>query len=486
MRKPWLLLSLVLAILLVLALTFVRNCHLRLDGDIVAIVWPRGDYAHVLHDPFGWDVLTRHSIYAGPNRFFAHIAMWLYFRNVPLLLQHVVSPINSLYGSTALFNVSVLALLLYVMGWYASGTRRLGSVRLWLAMALMLPFFQTAGYNRQMAIMDNSVTYNFFYAFPLMLLLVLLWPLYRAASQGQPVRLPWYKLVAMLALGVVLAFNGPIITGTVLVLGLGVVLHSAWHRLRWPAAEWLRGLPWRLVLLWGWLGVLSLYSLYIGRNNTENITTAMRTLSERYQLVPYGIVSILSNRLGLPLLVLGCLANVQLVRRLLPPSAQALRIRQALRWLGLFAVVYIALLPLGGYRIYRPYILHHDCVLPITVGLVIVYGWSASYLLLHLPTRSQRWYTAGVALIAFIFLNADRHLYIKGETDNTKELRALAYLVQAGPRPVVRLPESCTLLTWDPVTEPLSSITCAEMLEYWHVTQGRVLYYGPPATSTPE
>ncbi|HET9502196.1 MAG TPA: hypothetical protein VFO93_01555 [Hymenobacter sp.] len=477
--RPWVLLALMLAVGVGLGLTFIRKYHVPLDGDIAPIVGPRADYAHVLQDPFGWEALVHQRSYAGPNRFFAHLGMVLYFRHVPLALQAFLPPIDSLYAAVAGFNVLVQALLLYVLGWYASGTRRLSSLRLWLAMALMLPFFQTTGYYSQMGIIDNSATYNFFYALPLALLLVLLWPLYRAASQGQPVRLAWHQLAAMLLLSVVLAFNGPIITGTVLVLVLGAELHLVRQRLRCPAAEWLRGLPWQLVLLWAWLGALCLYSLYIGRYNSENLTTSMRTLSERYQLLPLGVFHALTDRLGLGLLVLGCLANVQLIRRLLPPTTLGVRMSGTLRWIGLFALVYSLLLPLGGYRPYRPYILNHDSVLPIIIALVGFYGLSASYLLLHLRGRAQRWYCVAALAIAFVYLNADRRLV--PPDNNSRERQALAALAQAGPAPVVRLPVSCTVLSWQPITEPLSSVTCAELLAYWRVTPGLKLYYCPPA-----
>ena len=483
-QKTLLLVALVLAVAVVLVLTFIRKYHAPLDGDIAPIVWPRADYAHILRDPFGWEALTHQRIYAGPNRFFAHLGMFWYFRHVPLWLQGIIPPIDSLYATAALFNVGVQAMLLYVLGWYASGTRRLGSPRLWLTMALMLPFFQTTGYYSQMGIIDNSATYNFFYAFPLLLLLVLLWPLYRAASQGQAVRLTWPKLGAMLLLSVVLAFNGPIITGTVLVLLAGVGLRWAWQRRRQPIVGWLRDWPWRLGLLWGWLGVLCLYSLYIGRYNTENLVTSMRTLGERYQLLPAGVLHELTDRIGLALLVLGCLANVQLIRRLLPPSGQGVRILHTLRWVGAFALVYSLLLPLGGYRPYRPHILNHDSILPITVALVAFYGLSASYLLLQLRGRAQRWYGVAALAIAAIYLNADHRLY--PPDNNIQEREALALLAQAGPAPVVRLPKNCTVLSWQPITEPLSSVTCAELLEYWHITQGRKLYYYQPTAGSSE
>jgi hypothetical protein len=65
--------------------------------------------------------------------------------------------------------------------------------------------------------------------------------------------------------------------------------------------------------------------------------------------------------------------------------------------------------------------------------------------------------------------------------NNLRERAALTLLAQAGPAPVVRLPTDCTVLSWQPITEPLSSTTCAELLEYWHVTKGRKLYYCQPS-----
>ncbi|MGI4862647.1 MAG: hypothetical protein ACRYFZ_01900 [Janthinobacterium lividum] len=475
MKKPWLLACLVLALLADLAFTYAQNLRLTVDGDLAAIVVPRADYAAVLHDPFGLRVLTTGGWYAAPNRFFSHIMMREYCLGMPRVLHAVASPITSVYAAMALLNVLVQALLLYVLGWYATGTRHLGRVHLWLAMVLMAPFFQMTGYDGQMAIIDNSFTYNFFYAIPVLLLLVLFWPLYRAAWRQEPLHLAWYKLLAMLALIVVLALSGPIVGGAGLVLLAGMGLHVAWGRWQRPAADRLRGLPWQGMLLCGWLGLLCLYSLYIGRHNTENITTSMRSLGERYQLVPYGIFDELTSKLGLPLLVLGCLANRLLIRRLLPPTAEARRIGQVLRWLGWFVLVYVALLPLGGYRVYRPLILRHDSILPITIGLVGFYALSAGYLVRNLRGRSLYCYGVGVVVIAFIFTNADRR--INSRHDNTCERQALARLAQAGPAPVVRLPDECPVLSWDPILNPNESLTNAELLTYWGITSHPTLYY---------
>jgi hypothetical protein len=478
MSKRWLLALLVLAVMLDLALTFSQYYQMPLDGDLAAIVVPRADYAPVLHDPFGWAALTQNAIYSAPNRFFAHISMYWYFRHVPLWLQGWVSPISSAYAALALFNTLVQALLLYVLGWYATGVRRLDSLRLWVAMALMAPFFQSGGFGGQMALITPSISYSFAYSFPLLLLLVLLWPLYRAAWLGQALRIAWPKLVAMLLLTVVLAFNGPIIPATALVLGAGVGLHAlVWLRDTAPKLlvndRWRR-LLWQPALVWGWLAVLCLYSLYIGRNNAENLA-AVLPLWQRYQLVPLGVWEELTSKLGLPLLVLGCIANAQLIRRLLPPTSEAERIVRLLRWLGWFALVYVALLPLGGYRNYRPHILRHDSILPITLGLVSYYALSVTYLLAHLAGRSRRWYLVAVLGVAAIFINADRKLTPRD--NNICERHALEVLAHAGPEPMVRLPDNCRVMSWNLITDPNESATPAELLEYWGVTKGRKRYY---------
>ena len=474
MKKHWLLTFLVLALLADLAFTYAQNMRLTLDGDIAAIVVPRADYAPVLHDPLGWQVLRTGAWYAAPNRFFSHLLMREYCLSVPLMLQAVVSPITSVYMAQSLLNVAVQALLLYVLAWYATGTRRLRSLRLWVAMALLAPFFQVTGYNGQMAILNNAFTYNFFYAIPLLLLLVLLWPLFRAAYYQQPLQLGWLKLTIMLLLAVVLTLSGPLIGGVSLVLIAGVGLHVVRRRWAPAAAGWRWGPLWPRLLVWGWLALWCAYSLYIGRHNTENLLTIL-PLAERYRLVPYGIFYELTSKLGLPLLVLGCLANAWLVRRWLPATTTTRRIGQILRYLGWFALVYVALLPLGGYRDYRPLILRYDSILPITVGLIGFYALSATYLLRELPRQGVRWYRAALVVMALIFIYADRQL--ERYNDNACERRMLALLAQPSTTPVVRLPEPCTVLSWETITDPNQSLTNAELLEYWHIMKEHKPYY---------
>jgi len=96
-------------------------------------------------------------------------------------------------------------------------------------------------------------------------------------------------------------------------------------------------------------------------------------------------------------------------------------------------------------------------------------------LLRQLRGRALRCYGLGVAVVAFVFMYADRRLYPRH--DNACERQALALLARAGAQPVVQLPDSCTVMSWEPVLNPNETLTNAELLAHWGVTKGPKLYY---------
>ncbi|MBW3374427.1 hypothetical protein KYK31_10640 [Hymenobacter norwichensis] len=469
---------LVLFVALDLGYTFIQAYQLPLEGDLPSIVLPDSNCQRVLHDPFGWAVLTRNEVYVAPNRFFAHAAMVSYFKSVPFALQRFIDPISSVYAACALFAVGVQALLLYVLGVYISGTYSLKSYTPWLAMALLAPLFQLTGYNDQMGILDHSITYTFFYAFPLALLLLLLLPFYRAAYQGQPLQLSWPRRIALIGLMVVLAFNGAIITGVVAVLFFGIIIHWVLkHRQEgafFRPAHWLthfRRTPQLPVALLGLFTLLCLYSLYIGLNEQESRIPSP-PLWQRYLRIPMGILWQF-RKLGLPLLLLACLANVQFIRRLLPATATTERMVRILKWVGLFTLVYLLLLPLGGYRTYRPLIVRRDSDMPVIMCLMFFYGLSTCFLLTYLHGRNRRWYMLGVVLFSAIFLNANKPWL---RDNNTCERKSLAQLAQAREA-VVPLCNECSVLDWNKTQAPENSETAAQMLRYWRITPDKKLYF---------
>ena len=486
MNKRYAVWLLALFVLLDLGYSYRQHLQLPLEGDIAPIVLPGPWYSRVLQDPFGWAVLANNEVYAGPNRYFAHAFMSGYMKYVPLWLQRFTDPISSIYMACALFKTAVQALLLYLLAVYSTGGRLTGR-KLWLVAALLVPLFQTGGYNEQMGVIEQSVTYTFFYAFPLALLLLLLLPFYRAAYQQQSLPSGWLSLAALVALMVVLAFNGPVVTGAVIVLLGSGFLH--WVRTHWPTAPhqisfvWWKAriaeIPLQLLLLAGLFLSLCLYSLYIGRNNAENLTHTL-SLGERYKLLPQGILRQLTSQLGFPLLVLVCLVNAQLIRRFLPPTAENRQLLRFLQLLGIFSALYIILLPLGGYRYYRPLLLRRDSILPVILGLMYFYGASTYSLLQQLPRPPRQWYIGGLLLVGGIFMSADRLRMVK---NNTCERHAMQQLAQS-PEQIVYLHSTCTVLAWDKIATPQESVVNAQLLEFWGVTKGVKLYYQRAATQS--
>lgn len=472
---------LILAVALDVVLTYWQNYQLPLDGDLAPTIFPSAWYSKVMQDPFGWAVLTRNEIYAGPNRFFAHATTTLYWKQVPHLLQYFTTPINSLYTASALFNTGTHVLTLFILAAYVrlgAGVAR-GSWGFWLAAVLLAPLFQTDGFYEQMGITNWAITFTFFYAFPTALLLLLLWPFHQAACQQQPLRLRPWQAVLLVLLMVVVAFNGaiPIAAAAVLVLGIGV--NWAWQHWkavpRWPVRLTLTGgwLSEQALLLLGILTALSAYSLYIGRNNAENLQHT-HTLWELYQLLPIGIYRELTMQWGLPLLVLLVVVNAQLIRYLLPLSNDRQRVLNALRWVGMFALVFILLLPLGGFRNYRPYVVRGDAILPVLLGLFYAYGVSTCFLFYQLRGRIRVSYVVVVGLFATTFTYADSTT--KMPRNNDCERWALDQLARA-PEPVVRLSPYCSVLGWDLFYDHHQSELQGEMLYYWGVTKTKKLYY---------
>jgi hypothetical protein len=132
--------------------------------------------------------------YAAPNRFFAHWTMAHYFRHVPLALQSFLSPIDSVYAAAALAKTAIQLLLIWL-----------------LAAAVITPLFQTFGYNGLMGVIDKSVTFTFFFALPMGLLLLFFLPFYKKMRMPAAMQAGWAFLALFLAL------NGPLVPGVVLV-----------------------------------------------------------------------------------------------------------------------------------------------------------------------------------------------------------------------------------------------------------------------------
>ena len=256
-------------------------------------------------------------------------------------------------------------------------------------------------------------------------------------------------------LALFLTLNGPLVPGVALVACLVT--------LTW---QWQAKAPfsWQQLFFFGLISLLSLYSLYIGTFNAEQAAQSI-PLPERYLRLPGGLFSLFTLKIGLPLLLFSISVNGILLRN----RSQAFR--QALKWVALFSLLYILLLPLGGYRDYRPDIVRRDTMMPIFLALFFLFGLSSMALLQQLQARMKNLYAAGLFLVLLLFTLADE----PGTGHNACEKSALKTLSRTQESPT-KLPGDCTIMSWEKITDPSLSEWNARMLEHWGVTKRRVLY----------
>lgn len=464
------LLKIVIPILLLLDLiySFAQHYHTALDGDMAAIILPANFYQPVLNDPFGMSILMDGEKYGGAGRFFCHWSMSVYFKKVPLFLQHFLSPIDSVYFAAALIKTAIQIWLIWLLSAYISRSTYLRNQKFLLASLLVTPFFQTHGYSLYMGIVEKSSTYSFFYPLPLALLLLFFLPFFLNLLKEK--NSLWYLLLFPLA--IILPFSGPLIPAVVLMV-CPVFLFFYWKLNEKIGVgkinNFLPGLPKYAFAALLTLLILSVYSFYLSRFNVENNVSSM-PIFERYMALFAGLYKQLTQKIGLPLLLAAIFFNYWLINKKQENGNE--KIKLILKCVGLFSVAYLMLLPLGGHRIYRAYIVRHDSMMPVTLGMVYMFGVSTLYLVKNIYQKYKIQYLAGIAVVLLIFTIAD----LPNFDHNACEKRSLHKLANAD-QDLILLEEECPVMAWGKITDPNKSWLNVQLLKQWQVIKSDKLYY---------
>jgi hypothetical protein len=456
--------------------SFVQHFHATLDGDMAGIILPAEPYRHVLSDPFGLDVLLKNERYAAPNRFFAHVSMSAYFKSVPFWLQHFVSPVQSVYLACAFAKTTIQVLLILLLALYITATFGSQKIEYPFVVVLITPFFQTSGYNIYMGIIDKSITYTFFYSLPVMLLLLFFLPFYKAEFFGKPVRFNAVLKILWFILAVVISFNGPLIPGLVLIV-CPLALIIKWKRafkelpetsFRQRLRASFNTIP-RLILFYFLLVIgLCAYSFFIGTHNSENDVVV--PLLDRFSRLPEGLLNPFTRKLGFPLLALVIVANVFLLLKN-KHNETGQKILMMIKWMVLFILLYMALLPFGGYREYRPNILRHDTLLPLTICMICMYCLSSYWIIQQGSRKVIKIYSIVIAGVFLIFTNADR----MNLNENECEKEALYQIARSSDQ-FVPLKNDCLVMEWHKVTKYRDSELNSRLLQLWGITKERKWY----------
>ncbi|MCK5822731.1 MAG: hypothetical protein KAG95_01925 [Bacteroidales bacterium] len=478
MTKHIIYLFLFLLLLTDLSYSFVQHLSQPLDGDMAWNIIPSNDVKPILENPLGINAILKDKTYANPNRFFCHWSFREYFLSAPLFLQNFTEPINSIYLSCAISKIIIQIILIILLAMAISGTNNILKMDFIIAAILVSPLFQTNGYRTYMGIIDPSITYTFFYALPCAILLLYFSPFIRQFYHKKNLSSKIFFKILWLPLSIIVCLSGPLNPGIVLVFSMLLMLSnirtnylnlnqagitkkiiSATKMI--PANYWFFLVP---------VSLLSFYSLFLGRYNSITISTLI-PLREMYLKLPQGIYYQFTQKLGFPVLFIILTINTIIINKKFK-TQEGKKILNIFKWIGIFSLCYILLLPLGGYREYRPNILRYDTIMPITLSLIFIFGSSTLFLLKSLSKKQKIWYVPVIFIVLLIYTNAD-----KAKFNNNKCEKIALKEISESKNSIVELHNDCNVLSWDKVTEAENSDLNAQLLNIWGITKEKKLYY---------
>jgi len=458
-----------------LSFSYTQYLQFFVDGDLPGIVSPSEGYTHVLSDPLAISVLTEGESYPATNRYFAHSVMMQYFKQVPLQLQSFLSPIDSVYHAMAIMKLLIHIALLILMAMYISGTTKLTDKKFLLSALLIFPIFQTYSYYGVIGIIDHCITYAIFYALAICYVLLMFLPFYLSFTKKQ--KLPISSVIFSSVICLIAVLNGPLNSGVIPIVAFLIIMQLWLPELKVSTAkstvsrfyQSFKKIP-AVYLIAAFIFIsLCIYSLYIGKYNSEN-NWATIPIWERYKRLPIGIGKTMATKIGPMLLVISSVINIALLRK---DQATFSKLKNILIWVSIFAVIYLLLLPLGGYRDYRPNIVRRDTFLPVTLCIMYVYGYSSLQVILSLQKRKIPYYIY-IGLISLIFVNADA----KVKNENNCEKESL-YEIASSKADTVRLTNSCNVMSWGKIPQAEYSNNSAKLLQHWNITEKKKYFYHP-------
>ena len=432
----------------------------------------------VLESPFGLKIFKEKTTYHNPNRFFSHWSLNKYFNSVPFLLQKYFDPIESVYLSCAIIKTLTQIILIFLLAVAISGTYNILKLDFIVGAALVTPLFQTNGFFTYMGIIDQSTSYVFFYALPISLLLLYFMPFFLKYYYKKELKAKHIIRLLWIPLAIVICLSGPLNPGVVLVVTFLVLLNyllkiyssSPHNDLLKIGVSAVRQIPRDYLFYLIPICIFSIYSLFLGTYNSSTIDQQI-PLIELYRRIPDGLFYQFTSKLGFPVLFTVITINFIIIK-IKFKSKDAAQILNISKWILLFALLYILLLPLGGHRVYRPNVLRYDTIIPITLSLMFLFGHSTLFLVKNITANQKKIYYPLIIFIAIIFSNADEKKFDK----NNCEKMALIKLSETSEK-IVKLENDCNVISWTKIENPNDSELNAQMLKILKITNEKVLYY---------
>ena len=448
-----------------------------LDGDMAWNAIPDKDILPVLAHPFGLPAILKGETYVNPNKFFCHWFNQFYILKAPLFFQKWFTPIQSVYIAMGVARTLIQLLLTILITLFITKSLRFWNYKGVSTMFLIVCLFQTNGFYRQMAIIDESTTYVFFYALPFALFLIYILPFVRQVFWKKVTQqTSWIIKVLWIPLAIMVCLSGPLNPGIALVFSFLVSLHLFAKLYRnqvrivgkFKLIDLLKEIPKSYYFFLSPLVFFSLYSLYLGTFNSLSIQSKL-PLGELYLKIWSGINPIFFGSEAYVILFLLIFINLIAIgnRKSYLYNKEIYRLAT---WVFLFCLVYIALLPFGGYRDYRPFVIRNDTLLPVIASLVFLYGITTLYLIQNLK-KFKSFYLLVVGGFIFFYTKMDNENFDKNDCEKI----SLQLMSETESDSIV-LNDNCAPLGWFLSKYPENSKLQAKLIKHWNITTKEVLY----------
>ncbi len=455
-----------------------QHFYLPLDGDLVNAMSDPFHFKYIWNDLLGIKALTGEEVHPDPNRFMIPMIIYGYFYYVPIWLQSFSDPVTSVYLACSLFKTLIqLSISLLVAQAVSQFNKTRNSFI--IALVLIVPLFQTWGYSGSIGIIDGSITYTFFYAFPLALLLLFFMSFFPMLFQKKEVKITWLKVFFLSILAVILSFSGPLIPGVVSILCPMIILKIWYNKfcqsnsqnLFPKTIDAIKQIPFKIIFVFLFICFLSIYSTYIGLAHSKYFDSISIPLHERFFKLLIGIYELFTNSIGFALILFVIVLNIVLLKR----NAQKPELKSIIvisRWVLAFSVLYLLLLPFGGYRTWRPNIVRYDTFMPVTISLIFLFGLSTNQCILILKNKARIYYLLGITSVLLIFTFADKPHFHYNDCERSK-LNELAVSSDS----IVVLNADCTVLSWGITSNINDSELKARIIKNWRITKEEKRFY---------
>ena len=462
------LLQLLLIIILLgdFAFSFTQYYNTPLYGDITVSAWPDEHVKKIFNDPLGFQILKTGTEQFNPNRYFSHLFLKEYFRNVPLFLQNFVNPISSVYLACALAKITIQVLFVFILASLVSGDK-LFSKKFLIAAVITEPLFQVYGYWSRMGIIDQSIAYTFFYALPLVMLMLFFLPVFSKIQNKSKLKIINYLLLIPLIF--ILPFTGPLNPPVIILVSLSIFIAYWFRSDDRNFKKVIKNIPPSIYILLIPISLLSLYSLFLGSYDSSFASETI-PLIIRFGRLPQGLYSQLFHSPGFPLMLLIVAINMVIINRNNYPNCE--RLKKILTGIGVFAFIYILLLPFGGYRPYRYWIIRYDTFIPVNIALFYFFCVTTFLIIHQLKGQKKKIYLSGMIIYLLLLIIVD----FEGIGENKCERHAFEKMVQSKDS-IVSIPKNCFVLDWDNVYDYKLTKNKAELIHYWGITDETKLFY---------